>query len=159
MEGSMAWSESITYWVRRSAPLLGIALLLGIAGALIVFVPARGAAALLGILVGAVLGYLLATRTRHTVRIAALWGAIAVAADAAYARLNDQASVTVANGLTKVVDAFVKLTDPLIRGLGMTAGDPRVKVAAVAPDFVWALILSLIFFTAFGFSFAARTRR
>ena len=58
-------------------------------------------------------------------------------------RLNDLAPVTVASAITKIIDAFIKLAEPLIRGLGLTAADPRVKVGAVAPDFVWALILTL----------------
>jgi hypothetical protein len=64
----------------------------------------------------------------------------------------------VANALTKIVDAVVKLADPLIRGVGAAAADPRVKVGAVAPEFVWAFILSLIVLTA-SFTFAARQRR
>ncbi len=155
----MGWREAIQSWVRRSGPFLIALLILGAAVALVVFVPARGAAALLGILTGAALSYALTTRTRHTVQIAVLWAAIAVTADAAYAKLNDQAAVTMANAFTKIVDAFVKLTEPVIRGLGLAAADPRVKVGAVAPDFVWAVILSLIAIMAIGFSFAARQRR
>jgi hypothetical protein len=126
------------------APLAGFLVFFAVAAGLILFVPARGAAALLGILAGAVLGFTLMPRTRYAVQIAVLWAAAAVVADAAYARLNDQAPVTVANGLAKVIDAIVKLAAPVINGFGLTAGDPRAKVGAVAPDFVWALILSLI---------------
>jgi hypothetical protein len=43
----------------------------------------------------------------------------------------------------KVVDAIVKLAEPLIKGIGLAGADPRVKIGAVAPDFVWALILSM----------------
>jgi hypothetical protein len=155
----MAWHDAITQLGRRSAPLIGILLLVSAVVALIVFVPARAAATLLGILSGAVLSYSLIFRSRHTVQIAVLWASMAVAADAAYARLNDQASVTLANALTKIVDAFVKLADPLIRGIGLAATDPRAKVGAVAPEFVWALILSLIVLMAASFTFAARQRR
>jgi hypothetical protein len=140
----MSLRDSIEYWVRRVAPLAGVLVFLAAAVGLILFVPARGAAALLGILTGAILGFTLMPRARYAVQIAVLWAAAAVAADAAYARLNDQAPVTVANGLAKIIDAGVKLAAPAISGLGLTTGDPRAKVGAVAPDFVWALILSLI---------------
>jgi hypothetical protein len=126
---------------------------------MIVFVPARAAATLLGILSGAMLSYSLILRSRHTVQIGVLWASIAITADAAYAKLNDQASVTLANALTKMVDAVVKLGDPLIRGIGLAAADPRAKVGAVATEFVWALILSLIVLMAASFTFAGRQRR
>jgi hypothetical protein len=155
----MAWRESIENWARRSAPFLIVLVILCIAVALILFVPARGAAALLGILAGAGLCYILISRTRLAVQIAVLWAAIGVMADAAYARLNDQPPVTLANALTKIVDAFVKLADPLIRGLGLAVADPRAKVGAVAPDFVWALILSLIVSMAIVFAIPPRRRR
>jgi hypothetical protein len=148
--------DSIENWVRRAAPLAGVLVFLAAAVALILFVPARGAAALLGILAGAVLGFTLVPRTRYAVQLAVLWAAIAIAADAAYARLNDQAPVTVANGLAKVIDAIVKLAAPVINGIGLTTGDPRAKVGAVAPDFVWALILSLIVTIVLGFPRARR---
>ncbi len=140
----MAWRDRVQTWWKRLAPFAGAALLVALAVALILFAPARGAAAALGIIAGALLGYTLLSQARGPVQTAVLWACIAVTADAAYARLNDLAPVTLANALTKVIDAGVKLADPLIRGLGLTAGDPRVKVGAVAPDFVWALILTLI---------------
>jgi hypothetical protein len=140
----MPLRDSIENWVRRAAPFAGVLLFLAVAAGLILFVPARGAAALLGILAGASLGFTVMPRTRYAVQLAVLWATAAIAADAAYARLNDQAPITLANGLTKIVDAAVKLAAPAINGLGLTPGDPRAKVAAVAPDFVWALILSLI---------------
>jgi hypothetical protein len=140
----MAWRERIDSWRKRLAPYFGAALLVALAVALILFAPARGAAAALGIMAGVLLGYSLLSHTREEVQIAVLWASIAVTADAAYAKLNDIAPVTLANALTKVIDAFVKLADPVIRGVGLTAADPRVKVGAVAPDFVWALILALI---------------
>ena len=140
----MAWRDRIQTWWKRSAPFAGAALLVALAVALILFAPARGAAAALGIIAGGLLGYSLLSRAREAVLIAVLWSCIAVTADAAYARLNDLAPVTVAGAVIKIIDAFIKLTEPLIHGLGLTSGDPRVKVGAVAPDFVWALILTLI---------------
>ena len=155
----MAWRDAITHLGRRSAPFISILLLVIVVVAMIVFVPARAAATLLGILSGAMLSYSLILRSRHTVQIGVLWASIAITADAAYAKLNDQASVTLANALTKMVDAVVKLGDPLIRGIGLAAADPRAKVGAVAPEFVWALILSLIVLMAASFTFAGRQRR
>ncbi len=155
----MAWRDSIEYWRKRVAPIAGAAVLLALAVALILFVPPRGAAASLGVLAGALLGYTLKSQARYPVQMAVLWAGAAVTADAAYARLNDLAPVTLANALTKIIDAFVKLAEPLIRGIGLTAADPRLKVAAVAPDFVWALILTLMATIAFGFPNTGRNYR
>jgi hypothetical protein len=152
----MTWRDSIEYWARRVAPFAAAVALLAVAVALILFVPARTAAAVLGILAGAVLGYNVMTGARYAVQIAVLWAAIGVTADAAYARLNDQAPVTVAGALTKVIDACVKLSEPLIKGVGLAAANPRAKVEAVAPDFVWALILSLIVTIAIVFPYLRR---
>jgi hypothetical protein len=147
----MSLRYSIENRVRRLSPFAASLLFLAAAAAIIIFVPARGAAALLGILAGAYLGFTVMPGTRYAVRLAVLWVAIAVAADAAYARLNDQAPVTIANGLTKIIDAAAKIVGPAINSLALTPGDARAKVAAVAPDFVWALILSLIVATILGF--------
>ncbi|MGO9545841.1 MAG: hypothetical protein ACLPPF_13760 [Rhodomicrobium sp.] len=152
----MTWRDTIEYWARRSAPLAGAVALFAFAVALILFAPARGAAATLGLLAGVVLGYSLMSRARYPVQIAVLWASVAVTADAAYARLNDQTPVTLANALAKIIDAGVKLSEPLIKGAGLAAGDPRAKVGAVAPDFVWALVLSLIAMIAIGFPYMNR---
>jgi hypothetical protein len=152
MEKPMNWRETIDYWLSRVVPFLSAALLIAVAVALVLFAPARGAAAVLGIFAGAGLGRALLSGARPAVQLAVLWASAAVTADAAYARLNDQAPVTVANALTKIVDSCIKLAEPLIKGLGLTAGDPRGKVAAVAPDFVWAVILSLILTIVIGFT-------
>ncbi len=156
---TMTWRDKIEYWARRSVPVMGIVLVLAVIAAAVLTIPARGAAAVLGIVAGIFLGYSLILRARHTVQIAVLWVAAAVTADAAYARLNDQAPVTLANALARVIDAFLKLTEPLIKGLGLSIGDPRTKVGAVAPEFVWALILALIVALAVGFSPLVRKGR
>ncbi len=155
----MAWRDSVKNWRKRAAPFAGAAVLLALATALILYAPARSAAALLGILAGAVLGYALKSQARYPVQMAVLWACAAVTADAAYARLNDQAPVTLANALAKIIDAFVKLAEPLIKGIGLTASDPRLKVGAVAPDFVWALILTLIAVIAAGLFNMGRNSR
>ncbi len=140
----MALRDRIDSWRRRLAPYAGAVVLLAVAVALILFAPARGAAAGLGIMAGGLIGYSLLTRARDNVQAAVLWASVAVTADAAYAKLNDLAPVTLANVLTKIIYACLKLAEPVIHGVGLTAGASRIKVAAVAPDFVWALILTLI---------------
>jgi hypothetical protein len=153
----MAWRDTIAYWWERAVPILGLIVLIAVAIAIVVFVPGRGAAALLGVMAGAGLGMSLMSRARQSVRVAVLWAGLAVAADASYARLNDQAPVTLANGLARAVDAIAKLAEPLIRGFGVA--DPRAKIAAAAPDFVWALILSLILVMALAFTFYSSAGR
>ncbi len=155
----MAWRDSIEYWRKRLAPFVGAAVLLALAVALILFAPPRGAAALLGILAGALLGHALISRVRYPVQMGVLWICVAVTADAAYARLNDQAPVTLASALIRIIDGCIKLAEPLIKGIGLTASDPRLKVGAVAPDFVWALILTLIATIAIGFPNIGRNTR
>jgi hypothetical protein len=140
----MALRDKIQYWRNRAAPFARAAGLALLAVALVLFAPPKGAAVALGVIAGLLAAQELLTRTRTTVQIAVLWSCIAVTADAAYARLNDLTPVTVAGALTKIVDAILKLADPWIRGIGLTSGDPRAKVDAVAPDFAWALILTLI---------------
>ncbi len=152
----MTWRDTIEYWAMRVAPFAAAAAFLAVAVALIVYAPPRTAAAVLGILAGTVLGYNLMTGARLGVQIAVQWAAIGVTADAAYARLNDVAPVTVAGMLIKAVDACVKLSEPLIKGVGLAGANPRVKVDAVAPDFVWALILSLIVTMAIVFPYLRR---
>jgi hypothetical protein len=143
----------------RLAPFFNLAVLIALAVALILFTPARTAAALLGIGAGALIAYTLMSQARYGVQTAVLWVCVAVTADAAYARLNDQTPVTLASALIRIVDACVKLAEPLIRGVGLAAGDPRAKVAAVAPEFVWALILTLIVMLATGFPNIGRSSR
>ncbi len=155
----MAWRETIEKWLTGSHPIRALLLLVAIAVVLIEFAPARMAAAVLGIIFGIAVSYSLLPRARHTVQIAILWMAITVTADAAYARLNDQAPLTLVNALTKIVDAICKLIYPLFRALGLLAADPRSKVVAVTPDFVWALLLSSLALMLLTFTFPNRRRR
>src|SRR5271165_6925488 len=152
----MTWRDSIEYWLRRAAPFLGAIVFAILVIALLFFAPARSAAALLGILAGAALAYSLAKQASYRVQLAVLWSAVAITADAAYARLNDVPPITLANALNKVIDAILKLSDPLIHALGFTVADPRAKVGAVAPEFVWALILAFILAMALGVPFTNR---
>ncbi|MGA7326295.1 MAG: hypothetical protein WBX25_17885 [Rhodomicrobium sp.] len=154
----MTLRDSIDSVVKGAAPYFNLVLLLALSVALVLYVPAKGAAVLLGIIAGALLSYNILSRGSHSTRLAVLWGAIAIVADAAYARLNDQTPVTVANAFAKIIDACVKLADPLIRGTGISP-DPRLKVSAVTPDFVWAVILTLAVVMAIGFPARGATRR
>ena len=155
----MTWRETIESCTARLQPIRPLLLPIAVAVVLIAFAPARIAAALLGVLAGIALSNSFIPRVRPAAQIAILWAAITVTADAAYARLNDQAPVTLVNAFAKVVDALIKLTFPLVRGLGLPAADPRYKVVAVAPDFVWALILSLVVLMSLSFVFPSRDRR
>jgi hypothetical protein len=155
----MAWRDTIENWKARLQSIRPLVFPIGIAIVLVAFAPARIAAALLGVLIGIGLSHSFIPRVRPTAQIAILWVAITVTADAAYARLNDQAPLTLVNVFTKVVDAIMKLAFPLIRGLGLPVTDPRYKVVAVAPDFIWALILSLAVLMSVAFVFPGQGRR
>jgi len=53
----------------------------------------------------------------------------------------------------------MKLVFPLIREFGLAVTDPRYKVVAVAPDFIWALILSLVVLMSLAFIFPSQASR
>jgi hypothetical protein len=131
------------------AVLIVIAVLGG-AIAVIWFLPGRTAAIILGIIAAGLLTYLLLRGMGRATQIALLWLAIGVSADAAYARINDQVPVTIANVLVRLADSMIKLGDIVLRSLGVPMLDARPRTAVpVAPEFVWAFILGLIFFLAF----------
>jgi hypothetical protein len=155
----MAWRETIENWTARFQSIRPLLLPIAVAIVLVAFAPARVAAALLGVLAGIGLSNSFIPRVRPAAQIAILWSAITVTADAAYARLNDQAPLTVVNAFTKIVDAIMKLVFPLIRDLGLSIADPRYKVVAVAPDFIWALILSLAVLMTLAIAFPGQGRR
>lgn len=145
-------------WKNALSPFIALIALIAIGVAIGWFLPSRTAAVILGGLAGAVAAYFVLNRARHTVKIAIMWAAIGVTADAAYAKLNDQGQVTIANALMKLVDGLVKLGDALVKSSGIVAVDARTKIAAVTPDFVWALILSLILFMWLSFQSRPQTR-
>jgi small-conductance mechanosensitive channel len=155
----MAWRDTIENWTARLQPFRPLLFPIAIAIVLIAFAPARIAATLLGVLAGIGLSNGFIPRVRPAVQSATLWVMITVTADAAYARLNDQAPLTLVNAFSKVVDAIMKLVFPIIRGLGLSITDPRYKVAAVAPDFIWALILSLAALMSLTFVFPSQRNR
>jgi hypothetical protein len=155
----MAWRETIENWTARLQPIRPLLFPIAVAAVLVAFAPARIAATLLGVLAAIGLSHSFIPRVRPATQTAILWGAITVAADAAYARLNDQAPLTIVNAFTKVVDAIMKLAFPLVRDLGLSVADPRFKVVAVAPDFIWALILSLTVLMSLAYVFPSQGRR
>jgi hypothetical protein len=155
----MGWRETIEDWKARFQSIRPLIFPIAIAVLLVAFAPARTAAALLGILAGIGLSYSFIPGLRPSAQTAILWSALTVTADAAYARLNDQAPLTIVNAFTKVVDAIMKLVFPLIRDLGLPVVDPRNKVVAAAPDFIWALILSLVVSIALASLFPSQGRR
>ena len=155
----MAWRDTIENWTARFQSIRPLLFPIAVAAVLLAFAPARIAATLLGILVAIGLSNSFIPRVRPAVQSAILWVMITVTADAAYARLNDQAPLTLVNAFSKVVDAIMKLVFPLIRGLGFSISDPRYKVVAVAPDFIWALILSLVALMSLTFVFPGQRSR
>ena len=155
----MAWRDTIENWADRLQAFRPLVVPVMVAAVLLAFAPARIAATLLGVLAGIVLSKSFIPSVRPGMQNAILWIAVTVTADAAYARLNDQTPLTLVNAFSKVVDAIMKLVFPVIRGLGFSIADPRYKVTAVAPDFVWALILSLITLMTLSFVFPGRRNR
>ncbi len=140
--------------VKQIAPhLLTAILIVGVAAAAIWLLPNRTAAIILGLLTAIALSHFVIRSLQRNVQIAILWLSIGVVADAAYARLNDQAPLTVANLLVSLAESLVKLVDILIRSIGIAGPNIRAQLAAVTPDFVWALILTstlLLIFTLTG---------
>ncbi|NJM35539.1 MAG: hypothetical protein HC850_13505, partial [Rhodomicrobium sp.] len=127
--------------IKQRFPTVLLALIaIGGAGAALWFLPNRTAAVILGILAGVALTYLVIQTWQRTTQIAIFWLSAGVVADAAYAKLNDQAPVTIASLIVKLAESIVKLADILIRSAGIAGPDLRAKMAAVTPDFVWALI-------------------
>lgn len=129
--------------LKQSFPTILIALIaLAAAAVAIRLLPNRTAAVILGVLAAVALIYLVFQTWQRTTQLAVFWLSAGVVADAAYAKLNDQVPVTVANLLVRLADAIVKLADVMIRSLGVGGPDVRAKMAAVTPDFAWALILT-----------------
>jgi hypothetical protein len=120
--------------------ILMAVLVIAAAAAAIYFLPNRTAAVILGVIAALALARYVIRGFERTTQIAVLWLSIGVVADAAYAKLNDVAPVTIAGGLVKLAEAAVKLVDVLIRSIGIAGPKVRAQMAAVTPDFVWAVI-------------------
>lgn len=137
--------------LREALPtVLIVAAVIAGGAAVIWFLPGRTAAVIVGVIVAWLLSWFLLRSFEHITQVAVLWLAIGVTADAAYARVNDQAPVTIATALVKLAESIIKLGDILIRSLGIPLVDARLRAgpasASVAPEFVWAMILALIVF-------------
>jgi hypothetical protein len=155
----MAWHETVDDWMARLQPIRPLLFPVAIAIVLVAFAPARIAAALLGVLIGIGLSTTYMKRVPASAQSALLWVAVTVTADAAYARWNDLSPLTIVNVFSKFVDGVMKLVFPLIRGLGLPIADPRYQIVAVAPDFIWALILSFIALMSVSLAFPSRGYR
>ncbi|MGF1619504.1 MAG: hypothetical protein ACFCUR_02680 [Rhodomicrobiaceae bacterium] len=121
--------------------LIAIVVLAGAAAA-IWYLPNRTAAVILGIVAAIALVRFVLQGLQRITQIAIFWLSVGVVADAAYAKLNDVAPVTIASLVVKFMEAAVKLLDILIRSIGIGGPNIRADIAAVTPDFTWALILS-----------------
>lgn len=126
------------------APVMSALAFAALCAALIWVFQARTAAVLIGVLTAAAYYYLVLHTAQSSVQMGVFWAFLAITADAAYAKLNDQAPVTIVSGIAKFVDALIKLSEGIVRGIGIPTGEARVKMASVAPDFLWAVILTLI---------------
>jgi hypothetical protein len=129
--------------LKQIFPAIFVALVaVAVAGAAIWLLPNRTAAVILGVLAAFALSKFVLRGVQRTTQIALLWLSIGVVADAAYAKINDLAPVTIASLLVQFTEALVKLVDILIRSLGVAGPNVRAQIAAVTPDFVWAVILT-----------------
>jgi hypothetical protein len=132
--------------LRQTLPTILIVVAVIVGGVIaITLLPGRTAAVIIGVIAAAILTYYLARHFQRSTQIALLWLAIGVSADAAYAKINDQAPVTIASSLVRLTESIIKLGDIVIRGLGVPlVADSRARTASVAPEFVWAFILALV---------------
>jgi hypothetical protein len=140
--------------LREVLPTVLVVLAVIAGGAVVIyFLPGRTAAIIVGVIVAGVLTFFLLRGFERATQIALLWLAIGITADAAYARVNDQAPLTIASALVKLAEAIIKLGDIMIRSLGIPAVERGARAAAapvsVAPEFVWAFVLALIVFLLF----------
>jgi hypothetical protein len=125
-------------------PILIGAAIIAIGIAIIYLLPNRTAAVVLGVFTAFVISTFVLRPMQETTQLAIMWFAAGVVADAAYAKLNDQNSVTVASALMKVVEGLVKLLDTMARSFALGSPEARARIGGVTPDFVWAMILTLV---------------
>ena len=128
--------------LKQILPTLLIVLLAVAGAAAAIYLLRRTAAVILGVLAALALSTYVLRDLQRPTQIAILWLLIGVVADAAWAKLNDQVPVTIAGALVKLVEGAVKLLDVVIRSIGFAGPNVRAQMAAVTPDFVWALILT-----------------
>lgn len=138
----MSVREAISNFKQIFPNILMALAILAAAGAAIYFLPSSTAAVILGVVAALALTKFVIQGLQRTTQIAIFWLSVGVVADAAYAKLNDVAPVTIANLVVRLTDAIVKLADIMVRSLGIAGPSVRAQIAAVTPDFVWALILT-----------------
>jgi large-conductance mechanosensitive channel len=126
--------------------ILLVVLALAGAAAAVYLLPNRTAAVILGVLTAIALSVYVLRGLERATQVAITWLTIGVVADAAYAKLNDQAPVTIVGALVKVAEGGVKLVEVLIRSVGIGGPNLQKQMVAVAPDFVWALVLTTTLF-------------
>jgi hypothetical protein len=129
---------------RMAAPIFNVAIVIALCVAAVWLLPAITAALLLGVIAAIFLHQFVIAHLKYNTRLAIFWAGMGVTADAAYAKLNDRAPVTVVKALAKVVEGAVKLADGLIKAVNLPVMNVRAKVAAFTPDFLWALIVMLL---------------
>lgn len=132
-------------------PIIVGAVIVAIGAAIVYLLPNRTAAVVLGVFAAAVVSAFILRPMQASTQLAIMWFAAGVSADAAYAKLNDQNSVTVAGALMKVAEGAVKLLDTVARSFALGSPDARGKVSAVTPEFVWAFILTVVLLVAIRF--------
>jgi hypothetical protein len=140
----MALRAKLVELKRMAAPIFNIAIVIAICVAAVWLLPAHTSALVLGVIAAIFLHHFVVAHFQHTTRLALFWTGMGITADAAYAKLNDQAPVTVVKALAKVVEGAVKLADGLIKAVNLPVVDVRAKLAAFTPDFLWAVILTLL---------------
>jgi hypothetical protein len=140
----MALRAKLVELKRLAAPIFNVAIVIAICVAAVWLLPAHTSALLLGVIAAIFLHQFVVAHFRHNTRLALFWAGMGVTADAAYAKLNDMAPVTVVRALAKVVQGAVKLADGLIKAVNLPVVNVRAKVAAFTPDFLWALIVMLL---------------
>ena len=140
----MALRVKLVELKRLAAPIFNVAVVVAICVAAVWLLPAHTSALVLGVIAAIFLHHFVVAQFQHNTRLALFWAGIGVTADAAYAKLNDRAPVTVVKALAKVVEGAVKLADGLIKAVNLPVMNVRAKVAAFTPDFLWALILMLL---------------
>ena len=129
---------------RAGTPIgLGILFLL-ICWLLAQYLPPLYAAIILGVLVSAVVCFVVLMAMPRGTQISIMGAAVGVSADAGYAKFNDETPITVAN-------ALVKLADTLTKSIGLVTSDAHINIDQVTPSFVWAFIFSTIVFMALSF--------
>lgn len=129
--------------VKQIFPSVVMALVaIAAAAAALWLLPNRTAAVIVGVLASISLTYLVLQHWQRTTQIAIFWLSMGVVADAAFARLNDVAPVTIASLLIRLAGAVVKLADIMVVSLGFAGSDISAKMIAVTPVFVWTLILT-----------------